>query len=136
MTALRFITSACLAGVKCRYNGKDKQDKTIYQSVKKGQGLPLCPEQLGGLPTPRRISRIKSEQGRKFVISSKGEDLTELFSRGARLSFLIGQRFKINSAYLEIGSPSCGSSLKNGKNKIPGITAALFDRRGMKIFAR
>lgn len=136
MAALRFIASACLAGVKCRYNGKDKKDKNIYLRVKRGQVLPLCPEQLGGLSTPRKGLQIKIKQGRKSVISSAGEDLTSFFLRGANLSFRIVKRFKIDSAYLKRGSPSCGFGLKNIENKIAGVTSALFDKKGIKIYPR
>jgi len=134
MAALKFVASACLAGVKCRYDGKDKKVKDVYLQVKRGKGLALCPEQLAGLPTPRKSSQIKIKQGRKTVISSKGEDLTRFFLRGANLSLHIGKRFKIESAYLKKGSPSCGFGLKNGENKIVGITSALFDKKGIKIY--
>jgi uncharacterized protein YbbK (DUF523 family) len=136
MTALKFIASACLAGVKCRYNEKDKKVKDICLQVKRGKGLPLCPEQLAGLPTPRKTSQIIIKQGRKAVTSSEGEDLTSLFQRGANLSLRIGKRFKINSAFLKIGSPSCGFSLKNRENKIAGVTSALFNKQGIKIYPR
>lgn len=136
MAAIKFIASACLAGVKCRYNGKDKKDKNIYLRVKRGQVLPLCPEQLGGLPTPRKASQIKMKYGRKSVISSAGEDLTRFFLRGANLSFRIGKKFKIDSAYLKRGSPSCGFGLKNIENKIVGVTSALFYKKGIKIYPR
>jgi uncharacterized protein YbbK (DUF523 family) len=136
MAALEFMASACLAGVKCRYNGKDKKDKNIYLRVKRGQVLPLCPEQLGGLPTPRKASQVIIKQGRKAVISSASEDLTRFFLRGANLSSRIGKRFKINSAFLKKGSPSCGFSLKNRENKIAGVTSTLFNEQGIKIYPR
>lgn len=136
MAALEFIASACLAGVKCRYNGKDKKDKNIYLRVKRGQVLPLCPEQLGGLPTPRKASQVIIKQGRKAVISSASEDLTRFFLRGANLSSRIGKRFKIDSAYLKRVSPSCGFSLKNRENKIAGVTSTLFNEQGIKIYPR
>jgi len=98
--------------------------------------LPLCPEQLGGLSTPRKGSQIKIKHGRKAVISSASEDLTRFFLRGAYLSFRIGKRFKIDSAYLKKGSPSCGFGLKDRENKIVGITSALFDKKGIKIYPR
>ena len=136
MAAIKFIASACLAGVKCRYDGKDKKDKNIYLQVKRGKGLLLCPEQLAGRPTPRKASQIKIKQGRKAVISSASEDLTRFFLRGANLSFRIGKRFKIDSAYLKRVSPSCGFGLKDRENKIPGATSALFDKKGIKIYPR
>jgi len=136
MAALEFIASACLAGVKCRYNGEDKKDKNIYLQVKRGKGLLLCPEQLAGLPTPRKASQIKMKYGRKAVISSASEDLTRFFLRGANLSFRIGKRFKIDSAYLKKRSPSCGFGLKNIENIMAGVTSALFDKKGIKIYPR
>jgi|GEM_PF-3220513 len=136
MATLRFMASACLAGVKCRYNGKDKKDKNIYLRVKRGQVLPLCPEQLGGLPTPRKASQIRMKYGRRAVISSASEDLTRFFLRGANLSFSIGKRFRIDSACLRKRSPSCGFGLKNIENKIAGVTSVLFDKKGIKIYPR
>lgn len=133
MAALKFIASACLAGVRCRYDGKDKKAKDIRLQIKRGKGLPLCPEQLSGLSTPRKASQVKIIRKRKTVISAAGEYLTSSFLRGADLSFRIAKRFKIDSAYLKKGSPSCGFS---PKDKIPGVTVALFKKKGMKIFSR
>jgi uncharacterized protein YbbK (DUF523 family) len=140
MTVLKYVASACLAGIRCRYNGKSKRDKKIFQMVKKGEAIPLCPEQLSGLPTPRKTARIEYSSGRRKVVSISGEDLSQFFSRGAGLSFRITRRFKIDSACLKEGSPSCGSGLKTGRegsqNKTTGITSSLLLKKGMRIFPK
>lgn len=134
MAALKFAASACLAGVKCRYDGEDKKLKKIYLQVKKGKGMLFCPEQLGGLPTPRKAARIKYNSGTKMVLSVTGEDLSQFFLRGANLSSRIVKRFKIGSAYLKKKSPSCGFGLENRQRKTAGITSALLYKKGMKIY--
>ncbi|MCJ7497661.1 MAG: DUF523 domain-containing protein [candidate division Zixibacteria bacterium] len=137
MTVLKFVVSACLAGVRCRYNGEAKLDKKIFQMVKKGEVIPLCPEQLSGLSTPRKTATIEYSSGRKKIASISGEDLSQFFSRGANLSFRIAKRFKINSAWLKEGSPSCGFGLKTGREdsqkKTMGITSSLLLKKGMRI---
>jgi len=136
MLVLKFIVSACLAGVKCRYDGEDRKDEEIFRLVKKGKALPLCPEQLSGLPTPRKTSQIKYNSGRKKVFSNTGEDLSQFFLRGADLSFRMAKRFKIGSAYLRKGSPACGFGLEDRRKKTEGITSTLFIKKGMRIFPR
>jgi uncharacterized protein YbbK (DUF523 family) len=140
MTVLKFVASACLAGVRCRYNGEAKLNKKIFQMVKKGEVIPLCPEQLGGLSTPRKTAMIEYSSGRKKVVSISGEDLSQFFSRGANLSFRIANRFKINSAWLKEGSPSCGFRFttygEDSQKKITGVTSALLLKKGMRIFPK
>lgn len=137
MAVPRSMVSACLAGIKCRYDGQDRKAEEVVQQVKGGRGLPICPEQLGGLSTPRKPSQIIFERGRKSVICSTGEDVTRMFLRGAFLSWRIANRFGINSACLKKGSPSCGSGFKNKKVCIAGMTFALLDnKKWMKISSR
>ncbi len=66
------IVSACLAGIKCRYDGKDAVVTGVKALVKEGKALPVCPEQWGGLPTPRSPAEI---------ISGDGEDVLKGNSR-------------------------------------------------------
>ncbi|HEX9911947.1 MAG TPA: DUF523 domain-containing protein [candidate division Zixibacteria bacterium] len=145
MAVLKFVVSACLAGVRCRYNGEAKLDKKIFLRVKKGEVIPLCPEQLGGLSTPRKAAMIEYSSGRKKAVSISGEDLSQFFSRGANLSFRIAKRFKISSAWLKEGSPSCGLGLMDKSLKVHkedeqkrnmGITSSLFERKGMRFFPK
>ena len=71
--------SACLLGIKCRYDGKSKEDKKVLALAKKEFLIPVCPEQLGGLPTPRENREIREDR----VITKSGRDETENHKRGA-----------------------------------------------------
>lgn len=136
MSNLKYLVSACLAGVKCRFDGEDRKDEKIYQLVKRGEALPFCPEQLCGLPTPRKPSQILYHWGKRKVLSFGGEDLSNIFQKGAELSFNLAKRFKINSAYLKRRSPSCGYGLEQRKGKARGVTSAHFLKKGMRVFSR
>lgn len=73
------IVSTCLIGINCRSDGKNNSHQKIIKLVKKGNAIPVCPEQLGGLPTPR----IPAEIIRNKVINKNGKDVTEYFLKGA-----------------------------------------------------
>lgn len=96
--------SACLLGVRCRFDGGSVPSARVVAWLEGAHFLPVCPEQLGGLPTPRpRHERI---EGR--IVSEHGHDATQAFERGAgealRLMELAGAR----RAVLKARSPSCG----------------------------
>lgn len=99
------IVSACLAGVKCRYDSSDKPCQKVIDLVKKGEAIPVCPEQLGGLTTPRIPSEIKGDK----VFRQDGKDLTAEFERGAKEALKITQLAGCKEAILKSSSPSCGS---------------------------
>jgi len=99
------IVSACLAGVGCRYDGTAKPCEAVIRLVAEGQAVPLCPEQLGGLPTPRAPAEITGSQ----VIRKDGVELTEEFIRGAREALKIARLVGAKTAILKSRSPSCGS---------------------------
>jgi uncharacterized protein YbbK (DUF523 family) len=98
------IVSACLAGVSCRYDGEAKPCPEVIHLVAEGQALPVCPEQLGGLPTPRLPAEIRD--GR--VVRRDGADLTAEFERGAREAVKLAQLIGAKTAFLKSKSPSCG----------------------------
>ena len=129
------VCSACLIGVKCRYNGKSKPNKNVIELAKKEFLIPVCPEQLGGLPTPRE----PSEQRGKRVLTITGKDVTENFDRGAKQVLSLAKFFGIREALLKQRSPSCGcghiyDGTFSGKIIIgDGITAALLKRNKIKI---
>jgi len=99
------IVSACLAGVGCHYDGAAKPCEAVIRLVAEGQAVPLCPEQLGGLPTPRAPAEITGSQ----VIRKDGVELTEEFIRGAREALKIARLVGAKTAILKARSPSCGS---------------------------
>ncbi len=87
--------------------------------------LPLCPEQLGGLPTPRKSAEI-IKIGRKIkVINQDKKDVTENFKRGARITLELAKRFNIKKAYLKSKSPSCGEN---------GITTRVLKKHGIQVY--
>jgi uncharacterized protein YbbK (DUF523 family) len=108
------MVSACLAGCNCKYNGRNNQDEEIVRMVKEGKALPLCPEQLGGLPSPRVPSEISGGEGKdvldgKAVVeNAEGKDVTDSFLKGAREVARLCRVYGITQAILREGSPSCG----------------------------
>lgn len=98
------IVSACLAGFPCRYDGKKAINTAVQQLVKEGKAIPVCPEQLGGLPTPRLPAEMKAGK----VINSDGNDVTEAFEKGAAVVLEIAKQYGCTGALLKARSPSCG----------------------------
>lgn len=98
------LVSACLAGLHCRYDGEEKSNETVIRLVQEGKALPVCPEQLGGLTTPRLPCEIIN--GR--VIRKDGTDVTAEFARGARECLALAELTGAKFAILKAKSPSCG----------------------------
>ena len=103
--------SQCLTGDCCRMDGQSKLIPEIRALVEAGEAVPVCPEVLGGLPTPRRPSELRD--GR--AINDAGEDVTNAFVRGAEIALDICRRNGCTAAILKSRSPSCGcGSIHNG----------------------
>jgi len=102
------LVSACLVGINCKYDGGNKYNKKIFDLVKQGKAIPICPEQLGGLPTPRNPAEIKIVKEKKYVVDNKNADLTENFKKGAYEVLELAKKLKIKKAILQPRSPSCG----------------------------
>lgn len=98
------IVSACLVGIKCRYNATSCPNKDIIKLVKEGKAIPVCPEQMGGLSTPRNQCEIKESR----VRSISGEDLTDSFYKGAQEALSFAKSISCNKAILKSNSPTCG----------------------------
>ncbi len=135
------IVSACLLGVRSRYDGADAFDEEAVRAA--GQDpVPLCPEQLGGLPTPRPKCEIHPGDGLTVlegtgpVKDERGVDVTKAFLKGAGEALKIARIIGAKRAVFKDGSPSCGVdriSRKGRRVKGSGVTAALFKRAGIKI---
>ena len=102
---IEFVVSACLAGCKCRYDGKDNLCPKVKQLVEEGRAVTVCPEVMGGMTTPR----IPSERKDNKVINSIGEDNTAYFVKGVEKSIEIVKEHNIKKAILKAKSPSCGN---------------------------
>ena len=131
------IVSACLAGFPCRYDGKARPCEQVVELVRAGKAIPVCPEQLGGLPTPRTSCEIRD--GR--VVDADGRDRTEAFERGARAVLQIAQTYGATEALLQSRSPSCGSgriydgSFTKTLTAGDGVTARLLKENGIQVTA-
>ena len=132
------IVSACLAGFNCRYCGDNKANEKIIQLIKEGKAVPVCPEQLGGLPTPRKV--VEGPIDGK-VCSQDGEDFTEAFTKGAYEVLNFCKKINCTKAILKSYSPSCGvnkiydgnfnETLIDGN----GVTAKLLKENGIKVIS-
>ena len=129
------ICSACLLGVKCRYDGKSKPDDRVVKLAKKEILIPVCPEQLGGLSTPRE----PVEQKERKVITKLGKDVTENFKKGAEEVLKLAELFDVKVAILKQKSPSCGcgqiydGSFSGTIIKGDGVTTSLLKNKGIKV---
>ena len=135
-----YIISACLAGIDCRYNGKNNKNEEILKLVQEGKAILVCPEQLGGLSTPRLPSEIVSDNENVKVISNDGKDVTENFIKGAEETLKIAKMMGIKKAILKARSPSCGygkiydGTFSKTITKGNGITSELLEKNGIKIY--
>ena len=131
----KIIVSACLAGINCRYDGKSNLNLKIIKLINQGIAIPVYPEQLGGLPTPRIASEIKGDE----VINKLGENVTEQFKKGAEETLNIAKTFNCKKAILVQKSPSCGCGLiydGNFSGKLiqgDGITTRLLKQNNIKV---
>ena len=132
----KLLISACLTGKNCKYNGGNNQIERLQELVEKYELIPVCPEQLGGLSTPRNPSEIK--EGR--VVNTVGTDVTDAFSTGAKVTLKIALDNNCSLCLLKERSPSCGANFIYSGDfsgtviKGSGITAKLLREKGFKIF--
>ncbi len=138
------LVSACLVGVNCRYDGTNIQNVDLLEKIKEEEFVPVCPEQLGGLLTPRPRATIVSGTGKEVitgkakVIDINGKDVTGEFLKGAHETLKIAHLKKVETAILKEKSPSCGMEFTNSDFKKvggSGVFAALLKREGIKILS-
>jgi len=99
------IVSSCLAGIPCRWNGKAKPCQQIIQLVKNQEAIPLCPEELWWLSTPRQQAEIQPD-GRVKTIN--GDDITEEYIAGAQKVLELAKLMWCREVIFKSKSPSCG----------------------------
>lgn len=130
------LVSACLLGERCRYDGKSKPCDEVIKLNEKYNLIPVCPEVLGGLETPRTPCEIQNDR----VISADGIDRTIEYTTGAQIALEIAKENNCKVAILKSKSPSCGKgkiydgtfsgTLTDGN----GITAQLLSDYGIKVY--
>ena len=133
------LVSACLVGINCKYSGGNNYNQKIFDLVKEGKAIPICPEQLGGLNTPRKPVELKVINGKRYAIDNEGNDLTENFEREALEVLNLAKDLNINKAILQPRSPSCGvNKIYSGNfdNKLVdgnGILTELLKQNGIDV---
>ena len=133
------LVSACLVGINCKYSGGNNYNQKIFDLVKEGKAIPICPEQLGGLNTPRKPVELKVINGKRYAIDNEGNDLTENFERGALEVLNLAKNLNISKAILQPRSPSCGvNKIYSGNfdNKLVdgnGILTELLKQNGIDV---
>ncbi|MGM0378293.1 MAG: DUF523 domain-containing protein [Bacillota bacterium] len=133
-----YFVSACLLGINCKYNGENNKSEKILNFLKDKKFVPICPEQLGGLSTPREPVEIID----KKVKDKFGNDFTYKFIKGAEETLKIITLYNnIEGIILKEGSPSCGvKKIADGtfsKNKISGsgLTARMLRKNGYNLIS-
>ncbi|MBZ4318395.1 DUF523 domain-containing protein [Streptomyces huiliensis] len=139
------LVSACLRGVPCRFDGRDKASAEVGEAVAGRRVVAFCPEVAGGLPTPRRPAELVGGDGHDVldgtarVVEDTGRDVTEEFTAGARRALAAARRGGCSEALLMPRSPSCGRGAvydgSFGGALVPGdgVTAALLERNGITV---
>ena len=135
---MNVLISACLLGQYCRYDGQTK----VYPQVQDLLGrddihlIPVCPEQAGGLATPRPPAERQGER----VVTADGTDVTAQYRRGAEAALQLARLYNCRTAILKANSPSCGSgtiydgTFRHRRISGDGLTAALFKANGVQVY--
>lgn len=132
------LCSACLLGKNCRYDGTNKRNEKIIEISKKEKLIPVCPEELGGLKTPREPAEIQNDG---TIKTKSDKDVTGNFIRGAEETLKIAKEKNIKEAILKQRSAACGcGKIYDGSfsGKIiegDGITASLLKRNGINVIS-
>jgi uncharacterized protein YbbK (DUF523 family) len=138
------IVSACLLGIDCRYDASSRLNPLLREKAQREGYIPVCPEQLGGLPTPRQAVFIQGGNGfdvldgKCKVCDQGGNDLAAQLIRGAFEALKIAKLLGIRKAILKETSPSCGVQFTTSHQELiqgPGVTAALLLREGIEVIS-
>ena len=142
---MKVIISACLLGIRCRYDGGDSRNETAIKQGETYELIPVCPEESGGLPTPRPPAEIVGGDGgdvldgKAKVMTADGMDVTDAYLKGAHHALQVAQSNEATHVVLKARSPSCGcgdiydgtfsGTLMSGD----GVTTALLKRHGITV---
>ncbi len=131
----KLLVSACLLGENCKYSGGNNYSPAVGALREHFELIPVCPEQLGGLPTPR----VPSERADEKVLTREGADVTDAFRLGAQKTLETAQAHGIRRAVFQERSPSCGCGMIydgtfSGK-LVPGdgVTTELLRSHGIEV---
>ena len=144
---MKVAVSACLLGINCRFDGGNRKNKDAVEKSRTHDLIPICPEEAGGLPTPRPPVEIVGGDGydvldgKAKVLTADGHDKTAEFLKGAQQALELVQAQGVKCVILKAKSPSCGcgkiydgtfsGTLISGD----GVTTALLKRHGIEIIS-
>jgi uncharacterized protein YbbK (DUF523 family) len=140
------LVSACLLGLLTRYDGAAKRNEKVLEHLRENDliPIPVCPEQLAGLPTPRPKTCFAAGDGAEIldgtgsVINSKGAEMNRFFTKGAAETLKVARIAGCAEALLKERSPSCGvRQIYRGEDIVAGqgVTTALLRRSGLTVFS-
>ena len=133
---IEFIVSACLAGEECRYDCRAKTNEKIVKLVQEGRAISVCPEQLGGLSTPRPPAELQKD-GK--ILTNTGQDVTQEYDAGAKSAWDLVRNHPIKKAFLKSRSPMCGfnkiydGTFKGQLTDGDGVYTAILKSKGIII---
>lgn len=142
---LPVLVSACLAGCRCRYDGGANPAAAVGRLVAGGRAVLVCPEEDGGLGTPRPAAEIVGGDGhdvlagRARVMTITGEDVTDAYLVGAEKALAAARASGATTAILKARSPSCGKkeiydgSFSGTLTSGDGVTTALLEQNGIEV---
>jgi uncharacterized protein YbbK (DUF523 family) len=129
------IVSACLAGLETNYLGEAFTHPKVVKLVREGKAIPMCPEQLGGLTTPRTPAERRGDD----VVTKDGRDVTSQFKRGAEEAVRLVELTGAELVILKARSPSCGvgstydGSFRGTFVDSDGVTAERLRKMGVEL---
>ncbi|MBS1361097.1 DUF523 domain-containing protein [Phascolarctobacterium succinatutens] len=132
---MKILVSACLLGKNCKYNGGNNLNQSVLGFIEGHEVIGVCPEQLGGLSTPRLPAEIVDG----VVTNKEGVSVDNEFRKGAQEALAVALENKVDLAILQSRSPSCGvkeiydGSFSGKKIKGQGVFAKLLSARGIKV---
>ena len=132
----KILVSACLYGNVCRYKGDSCYNEKVAKLGKDNVLIPVCPEQLGELPTPRHPAERVGDK----IVSDVKVDVTEEYTRGAKIAVRGAKDNAVDYCILKANSPSCGKDViydgtfTGGKKQGNGLTAEMLMAEGFEVF--
>ncbi len=133
----KILVSACLLGINCKYNGNNNLNEKVLDYIKDKEVIPVCPEIMGGLSTPRPPSEIIGNK----VFNNQNQDVTKEYEKGAEETLKLAKLFNVKKALLKAKSPSCGKDkIYDGTFNgilVPGMgkTVQLLKENGIEVIS-
>lgn len=131
----KILVSACLLGIDCKYSGGNNLNEKVLDYIKDYEVIPVCPEIMGGLSTPRPPSERIGDK----VLNNQGIDVTNEYTKGANETLKLAKLFNVKKALLKAKSPSCGKGqIYDGTFKGVlvtgnGVTVELLESNGIEV---